>query len=146
MIIGTWYYPSAMRDAQGSDSVAVVTPIVRVDKMPNGIALSGDRCACVWCGQPFKPRRTGGSPQRFCLPAHRRAFDMAARRYVDRLIAAGRVSIADLHAPPAARAGYSGLVGWGCYPQVAETARSRSVSPIRIVWAEPPVGRPIGAT
>jgi hypothetical protein len=52
--------------------------------------------ACLWCDQSFESRETGGKPQRFCCPAHRREFDTAARRYVRCLLDAGFVSVADL--------------------------------------------------
>jgi hypothetical protein len=44
--------------------------------------------ACLWCGEPFEPRE-GGKPQRFCRPAHRRAFDHACGAWVRHAIAAG---------------------------------------------------------
>jgi hypothetical protein len=45
---------------------------------------------CRWCGCAFRPRLTGGYPQRFCHSACRRAFDGAARRWVSAAIADGR--------------------------------------------------------
>ncbi len=60
--------------------------------------------ACLWCKQFFAPRMSGGKRQRFCQPLCRRAYETAARRYVDWAIAAGTVSIADLKASPATRA------------------------------------------
>jgi len=50
---------------------------------------------CHWCGQPYQPSRRG-SPQRFCSPAHRRAYDQAARDWVRQAIATGLLSVADL--------------------------------------------------
>ena len=43
---------------------------------------------CLWCGHPFQARR-GGSPKRFCSPAHRIAFWSALRRWAERAVAAG---------------------------------------------------------
>jgi hypothetical protein len=54
---------------------------------------------CVWCGRPFRPRRTGGSAQRFCSTGHRRAFWIAARRWTMRAIEAGLISVDCLKAP-----------------------------------------------
>ncbi len=53
---------------------------------------------CVWCGAPFPPRKTGGSPQRFCRPSHRGAYYSAARRYVDSLVAVGELPVEVLKA------------------------------------------------
>lgn len=48
---------------------------------------------CVWCNCEFSPRNSGGSPQRFCCPAHRRAFHIAAHQFVLAELSAGRVSV-----------------------------------------------------
>jgi hypothetical protein len=50
---------------------------------------------CSWCRQDLQPRR-GGSPQRFCSAEHRSLFWSALRRWGDRAIAAGILTIADL--------------------------------------------------
>jgi len=47
---------------------------------------------CLWCGRKFDPRK-GGSPQDFCRPAHKRALETAARRYVRHEIAQGRLTV-----------------------------------------------------
>ena len=44
--------------------------------------------ACLWCGHPFRARRTG-SPKRFCSAAHRIEFWSALRRWAERAVAAG---------------------------------------------------------
>jgi hypothetical protein len=49
---------------------------------------------CLWCDQEFSPRNSGGSPQRFCCPEHRRAFHVAAHQFVLAEFSAGRVTIA----------------------------------------------------
>src|SRR5207248_10934491 len=51
---------------------------------------------CVWCGKPFKARQNGGSRQTFCHPSHRVAFHSAARRWAERAITAGALTIAEL--------------------------------------------------
>ena len=61
------------------------------------------QCCCPWCGARFIPR-VGGRPQRFCCVGHRRQYHSAARRYVDREIAAGRLTIATLRESTATRA------------------------------------------
>ena len=48
---------------------------------------------CVWCERPFRPRRTGGSAQRFCSTGHRQAFWIAARRWTMRAIETGLLSV-----------------------------------------------------
>jgi hypothetical protein len=52
-------------------------------------------CLCLWCNQPFEPRR-GGSRQRFCCPTHRSEFHTAARLWAEKAVAEGRLSTADL--------------------------------------------------
>ena len=51
---------------------------------------------CLWCGRPFRVRR-GGSPQRFCSAAHRMAFWSALRRWAERAVAAGMLTVADIN-------------------------------------------------
>ena len=41
----------------------------------------------------YRPRTTGGSPQRFCSTGHRQAFSLAARRWTMRAIEAGLLSV-----------------------------------------------------
>jgi hypothetical protein len=48
---------------------------------------------CLWCGREFTRRATGGSAQRFCCLAHRKAFWTAARRWTMRAIEAGLLSV-----------------------------------------------------
>ena len=57
-------------------------------------------CACEWCGTAFKPRTNGGTAQRFCKPACRRAFDQASRAWVRRRLHARLLSVADLRDGP----------------------------------------------
>ena len=61
--------------------------------MTNPIAMI--EATCLWCGQPFELRR-GGSPRRFCCSAHRTAFHSAARRWAERAIAAGTLTVSNL--------------------------------------------------
>ena len=59
---------------------------------------------CEWCEQPFQPRR-GGSPQRFCGPKCRSAFWSGLRRWGERAISAGILTIGDIrNGDPAAAA------------------------------------------
>jgi hypothetical protein len=90
---------------------------------------------CPWCGGLFNPRRSGGKPQRFCCPEHRRAFEAAARQYVGRLIAAGELSVAALRTPPATRAFAPWEVSGNAATTVAGTTPSRCIPPIRVFWA-----------
>jgi glutamate/tyrosine decarboxylase-like PLP-dependent enzyme len=57
--------------------------------------------ACRWCGRLARPSRHG-SPRVFCSPRCRVAFHSAARRWSERLLAAGRITVADLRADPEA--------------------------------------------
>ena len=54
-----------------------------------------DSLACVWCQRLFEPRR-GGSPQRFCARKCRTAFWTALRRWGERAVAVGILTIADI--------------------------------------------------
>jgi len=51
--------------------------------------------ACIWCGRPFRTRR-GGSPKRFCSATHRIAFWSALRRWGERAVASGILTVADV--------------------------------------------------
>jgi hypothetical protein len=48
--------------------------------------------ACVWCGRPF-PTRRGGSRQTFCCSRHRHAFHSAARRWAERAVVVGTLTV-----------------------------------------------------
>jgi hypothetical protein len=50
---------------------------------------------CEWCERPFR-RRRGGSPQRFCGTKCRMAFWTALRRWGERAIDAGVLTIDDI--------------------------------------------------
>ena len=50
---------------------------------------------CLWCRRPFSARR-GGSPKRFCCAAHRMAFWSAARRWAERAVVSGFLSVDDI--------------------------------------------------
>jgi hypothetical protein len=50
---------------------------------------------CSWCGQDLQPRR-GGSPQRFCSAKHRSLFWSALRRWGERAVAAGILTVVDI--------------------------------------------------
>ena len=36
---------------------------------------------CLWCGQTFQPRTTGGQPQAYCCRDHKYAALLARKRY-----------------------------------------------------------------
>ncbi len=59
---------------------------------------------CLWCRRGFAPRRTGGSPQRFCSRTCRNNFNTAARRWVRAAVDHGRLSVEDLKKAPEAPA------------------------------------------
>ena len=57
---------------------------------------------CLWCGKAFAPRR-GGSPKRFCSATHRMAFWSALRRWGERAVASGALTVDHIkNADPAA--------------------------------------------
>ena len=90
---------------------------------------------CLWCGGPLPGARNRGSARRFCRPDCRMAFHSAARRYVNRAISDGRLSVAELNGPRKACSLVSGAISGVGATQVAKTARSRLVSPVRVCWA-----------
>jgi len=57
--------------------------------------MNGSSNFCQWCERPFEGRR-GGSPQRFCGAGCRTAFWSALRRWGERAIGAGVLTVADL--------------------------------------------------
>ena len=60
------------------------------------------RATCLWCGRSFTARR-GGSPQRFCRARCRTAFWSALRRWAERAVASGALTIDHIrNADPAA--------------------------------------------
>ena len=80
---------------------------------------------CLWCGRFFVPRR-GGSEQRFCGSGHRHEFHSAARRYVDRAVATGILTVAEIQDGPAeACALLSGSNSASPAPGQAEDAMAR---------------------
>jgi hypothetical protein len=77
-----------------------------IDTVPMGIGGGGEvdessihseaAIYCAWgCGRRLRNRR-GGSPARFCSPGCRAAFWTACRRWGERAVAAGTISIDDL--------------------------------------------------
>ena len=69
----------------------VESPRVRgVSAKPSAAELS-----CRWCGRACRLRR-GGSPRVFCGPACRTAYHTAARRWAERAVASGVLTITDI--------------------------------------------------
>ena len=64
-------------------------------------AANSGTVRCPWCGQPFTPRRIGAHRKKFCSAACKDRFHTAARLWVQRAIARGRLSVADLKAAQA---------------------------------------------
>jgi hypothetical protein len=63
---------------------------------------------CLWCGQTFAPRGTGGREQHFCRRSCRRELDAAARRFVADALGLGLLTVADLKRGPAATRALAG--------------------------------------
>lgn len=57
--------------------------------------VSDTTSECLWCDRPYQPRRHG-SPQRFCGAGCRTAFWSALRRWGERAIEAGILTVADV--------------------------------------------------
>src|SRR6516225_2196583 len=60
-------------------------------EFPQVTTQPGDQ-ACLWCGCRFQARR-GGSPKRFCSAPHRMAFWSALRRWAERAVTAGFLTV-----------------------------------------------------
>jgi len=80
---------------------------------------------CEWCEQPFQPRR-GGSPQRFCGPKCRSAFWSGLRRWGERAVVAGIVTVGDIRNGAAAACT---LLPRGISTAPADEAAPQSPSP-----------------
>ena len=52
-----------------------------------------------WCERGFEPR-TSGSPQRFCQTKFREAFHSAGRRFAERAVLCGRLTVDELRGDP----------------------------------------------
>jgi hypothetical protein len=72
---------------------------------------------CRWCTRTFEPRR-GGSAGRFCCARHRALFWAACRRWAERAVTLGLLSVADLKADPAACTLISGGISPASAPEV----------------------------
>jgi hypothetical protein len=55
-----------------------------------------DEPRCLWCERPFRARHSGGSPQRFCCVTHRQAFWSALRRWAQRAVAGGVLTVGQI--------------------------------------------------
>ncbi len=52
--------------------------------------------SCMWCGDPFTPRATGGKRQRFCSEQCRRDFDRGCRAWVKQFVSSELLPVAAL--------------------------------------------------
>ena len=70
--------------------------------------------SCMWCGQAYQERQTGGRTQRFCRPSCRRHYHAAVRQWTLAAIARGDLTIADIRTGvPATRALPAGAISTG---------------------------------
>jgi hypothetical protein len=106
--------PQIVHDA-GVEVTAEHVPLsvnaLQEQRRPVGDLQRGSAMAeCRWCNRAFQPRR-GGSAGRFCCARHRTLFWTACRKWAERAMSLGLLSVADLKADPAActllRAGIS---------------------------------------
>lgn len=88
--------------------------------------------ACLWCGCPFEPR-LAGKAQRFCSPAHRRAFAQAAHEFVVRGIEDGTLTRDDLQEAAYGNAAFAreGQVAPAATPATPSTLARASEAPWR---------------
>ena len=118
-------------------------------------AMTAAPIPCRWCGRACRPPR-GGSPRLFSTSACRTAFLTAARRWAERAIDSGALTIADLrNGDPAActllsggisrgqgiRAAslgrHSGRTHRGSDCQLAARSYDRDASPRELTWGDP---------
>ena len=52
--------------------------------------------SCMWCGDPFTPRATGGKRQRFCSEQCRRDFDSGCRAWGKQFVSSELLPVAAL--------------------------------------------------
>jgi hypothetical protein len=102
-----------------------------------------ERGTCLWCDRTFQPRR-GGSRQRFCSARYRAEFHSAARRFAERGIAAGVLTVADTR--NGARAACTLLLTREATTAVTTTGWRRTCLSVRPRWIPtrvtyPPVER-----
>ena len=53
---------------------------------------------CQWCGEPFPARKVGAHDKKFCSAACKNRYHTASRKWVQRALALGLLSVADLKA------------------------------------------------
>ena len=51
---------------------------------------------CFWCGAEFSAKTVGANPKKFCSEKCRNCLHSAARRWAERALADGRLSLKDL--------------------------------------------------
>ena len=58
---------------------------------------------CLWCGRPFTFRKVGAHAKKFCSAPCKNRYHTAARRWIQRAITDGQLSVTDLnrHSPDA---------------------------------------------
>lgn len=56
--------------------------------------------ACLWCGNPFEPRQSGGKAQRYCSASCRRGMEHSARSYALAAVDAEILTVEDLKRGP----------------------------------------------
>lgn len=59
---------------------------------------------CPWCGEPFTATVRGGNAKKFCSPAHKHAFETAARRYAYAMHEAGLLTVEQMKQVSTSRA------------------------------------------
>ena len=103
-----------MRGAARASLEACPTP-----GMAEGAETTSATISCRWCGRAFRPRR-GGSAGKFCCARHRTLFWTACRKWAERAVSLRLLSVADLHADPAACTLLTGVISPAPVPEVAK--------------------------
>ncbi len=56
---------------------------------------------CPWCAAPFTAKKVGAHQKKFCSPRCKNRYHAAARKWVQKAIGVGLISIVDLKAAEA---------------------------------------------
>jgi hypothetical protein len=85
---------------------------------------------CLWCGRRFRPRQTGGKPQRFCCAGHRSRYWGTGRKWLAQAVEAGFISLDDLRRDPVEffrRSGRTDVVEGATSPRRGESPSQSNV-------------------
>ena len=68
---------------------------INMDRMET-IQSATKPALCQWCENPFPPRMVGGHTKKFCSAQCRNHYHASARKWVQKAVSVGLLSVADL--------------------------------------------------